>query len=66
MLCSDHEWGPLDEMLFEEQERQRKLGGEKAKRKVWRPPLNNDPWVLRVIGLTVGVRTISRAIFSTE
>ncbi|CAN0131795.1 unnamed protein product, partial [Ascophyllum nodosum] len=38
MLCSDHEWGPLDEMLFEEQERQRKLGGEKAKRKTKIPP----------------------------
>lgn len=34
MVCSDHEWSPLDMALFEEQERQRKLAGDKTKRKV--------------------------------
>lgn len=36
MVCADHEWGPLDTALFEEQERQRKLAGDKTKRKVER------------------------------
>lgn len=35
MVCSDHEWEPQDVAIFDEQQRQKKLGAmEKGKRKV--------------------------------
>lgn len=38
MVCDDHEWSPQDWALYEEQQRQKKLGGaEKGKRKVGLP-----------------------------
>lgn len=34
MVCADHEWTPQDHALYEEQQRQKKHGLEKGKRKV--------------------------------
>lgn len=34
MVCSDHEWTPQDLAMFEEQQRIKKSGADKGKRKV--------------------------------
>ncbi len=38
MVCSDHKWTPQDLALFEEQQRTKKTGAEKGKRKVKEGP----------------------------